>query len=106
MAPSESPAESAGRHESDLYTRPGWVDADVALGQIDQVINHINIGTSTKYHFLQTAKMSTRFPPLPPLKSGVIDDFGARPDRGLVGDVPCYASLGGTTKIAACVVHS
>ncbi|CAH0562221.1 unnamed protein product [Brassicogethes aeneus] len=24
------------RHESDLYTRPGWVDADIALGQLDQ----------------------------------------------------------------------
>ncbi|XP_050314836.1 protein patched [Anthonomus grandis grandis] len=28
------PAES--RHESDLYTRPGWVDADVALAQLNQ----------------------------------------------------------------------
>ncbi|XP_030748534.1 protein patched [Sitophilus oryzae] len=26
----------ASRHESDLYTRPGWVDADVALAQLDQ----------------------------------------------------------------------
>ncbi|XP_066152815.1 protein patched [Euwallacea fornicatus] len=24
------------RHESDLYTRPGWVDADVALAQLNQ----------------------------------------------------------------------
>lgn len=24
------------RHESDLYTRPGWVDANVALAQLDQ----------------------------------------------------------------------
>lgn len=25
------------RHRSDLYTRTGWVDANVALGQLDQV---------------------------------------------------------------------
>lgn len=37
MAPSESPAEAADRYGSDLYTRPGWVDADVALTQLDQV---------------------------------------------------------------------
>lgn len=36
MAPSESPAQTTNRHESDLYTRPGWVDADVALVQLDQ----------------------------------------------------------------------
>lgn len=43
MAPSESPEESAGRHESDLYVRPGWVDADVALRQVDQVRHNVNI---------------------------------------------------------------
>ncbi|XP_019865928.1 protein patched [Aethina tumida] len=39
MGPSESsPTETADRerHQSDLYTRPGWVDADIALGQLDQ----------------------------------------------------------------------
>nr|XP_023025713.1 protein patched [Leptinotarsa decemlineata] len=36
MAPPESPTESTERHESDLYTRPGWVDADIAIGQLDQ----------------------------------------------------------------------
>ncbi|XP_057663155.1 protein patched [Diorhabda carinulata] len=36
MAPSDSTTESTQRHESDLYTRPGWVDADIALGQLDQ----------------------------------------------------------------------
>lgn len=36
MAPSDSTTESTERHKSDLYTRPGWVDADIALGQLDQ----------------------------------------------------------------------
>ncbi|KAK9889337.1 hypothetical protein WA026_004612 [Henosepilachna vigintioctopunctata] len=35
---SEAPQELTDRqrHESDLYTRPGWVDANVALHQLDQ----------------------------------------------------------------------
>lgn len=38
MAPTDSQTtETSKRHESDLYTRPGWVDADVALLQVDQV---------------------------------------------------------------------
>ncbi|XP_072401810.1 protein patched [Diabrotica undecimpunctata] len=36
MAPSDSTTESTQRHESDIYTRTGWVDADIALGQLDQ----------------------------------------------------------------------
>lgn len=99
MAPSESPEESAGRHESDLYVRPGWVDADVALRQVDQVRHNVNMSEPPPRGGRGNRRAT-------PSKSGVIDDFGARPDRGLVGDVPCYASLGGTTEIAACVVHS
>lgn len=36
MASVDSQNESE-RHGSDLYTRPGWIDAVVALGQLDQV---------------------------------------------------------------------
>ncbi|XP_060536797.1 protein patched [Cylas formicarius] len=36
MPPSPSESSAEERHESDLYTRPGWVDADVALVQLDQ----------------------------------------------------------------------
>lgn len=62
MAPSDSTTESTERHKSDLYTRPGWVDADIALGQLDQVTTtqlssniHV-VNTTSIFHFNFTRK--------------------------------------------------
>lgn len=103
---SVDPQNETERHRSDLYTRPGWVDAVIALGQLDEVglwssspwlvqicANHVRFGSRESQKSCPRRIRCDR-------------SFGGRPDRGIVGDVPCYASLGWTTRIASCVVHS
>ena len=75
-APPESPDLEKERHESDLYTRPGWVDAAVALDQLDQVRTIARrAGPRSGLGRTPAGDGGGAEAPAPP-ESGVIDDLG------------------------------
>jgi hypothetical protein len=73
MASSESSDKE--RHESDLYVRPGWVDAAVALDQLEQVSDACGVRRAA----------------LAAAESGVTDDLG--PDLIAVWWAMCRVTL-------------
>lgn len=57
------------RYRSDLYTRPGWVDAVVALAQLDQVRCSGDLNCTPRVYQSQYNKIEKSVP----VESGVID---------------------------------